>query len=265
MDTPGEMRIGDVLRGARERAGLDLHEIEEQTKIRRKYLAALEDEEWEELPSPAYAKGFLRTYADSLGLDSEALVDEFRRQVETGDASSASYPLGDQVLESRRRFGGRERGSRAGLWVGIAAVVVAAVVVVLALTDDDGGERGRRGEPRADQRGDGRGGGGGKDKPAPGERTVTLALSTIEPIEVCLLGGHGQELIDGQVLAAGTEDSWERKRFELRFPRGFDGEQLRLELDGKRRLLPRVEGPAAFEIVAPQRLRPAPAPSKKCP
>src|SRR5579863_10703693 len=72
--------IGATLREARERAHLDIMDFETRTKIRAKYLRALEDEEWSLLPGYTYTKGFLRTYADMLGLDGRALVDEFKRQ-----------------------------------------------------------------------------------------------------------------------------------------------------------------------------------------
>src|ERR671914_2391097 len=104
----GEMRIGEVLKQARSRAGLDIRAVEEQTKIRFKYLRALEDEEWDALPSSAYAKGFLRTYAQLLGLDGEALTDAYRRQVERGRTDPTF--LGDQVLEQRRRLSSESQG-----------------------------------------------------------------------------------------------------------------------------------------------------------
>ena len=58
----------------------DIAEFEARTKIRAKYLRALEDEEWALLPGYTFAKAFLRTYADMLGLDGRMLVDEFKRQ-----------------------------------------------------------------------------------------------------------------------------------------------------------------------------------------
>jgi transcriptional regulator with XRE-family HTH domain len=61
--------IGSSLREARERRGLELNEIERATRIRSRYLRALEEEQFGQLPGRAYAKGFLRTYADYLGLD----------------------------------------------------------------------------------------------------------------------------------------------------------------------------------------------------
>ena len=63
--------IGNSLRDARVRQGLELPELETQTKIRAKYLKALEEEQFDLLPGEAYVKGFLRTYADRLGLDGQ--------------------------------------------------------------------------------------------------------------------------------------------------------------------------------------------------
>ena len=69
--------IGSSLREARERQKLELPQVEHATHIRSKYLTALEDERFDVLPGPAYAKGFLRTYADYLGLDGQRFVDEY--------------------------------------------------------------------------------------------------------------------------------------------------------------------------------------------
>jgi cytoskeletal protein RodZ len=69
--------IGSSLREARERRGLELPAVERATHIRSRYLAALEEERFDVLPAPAYAKGFLRTYADFLGLDAQRFVDEY--------------------------------------------------------------------------------------------------------------------------------------------------------------------------------------------
>src|SRR6476469_6018734 len=71
--------IGATLRETRMRARVDVSEIEAQTKIRAKYLRALENEEWDLLPGPTFVRSFLRTYAQALGLDDKALVDEYRR------------------------------------------------------------------------------------------------------------------------------------------------------------------------------------------
>jgi len=60
------------------RARIDISEIEAETKIRAKYLRALENEEWDLLPGPTFVKSFLRTYAEALGIDAKLLVEEYK-------------------------------------------------------------------------------------------------------------------------------------------------------------------------------------------
>ena len=74
--------IGPTLREARLRARIDITEVETKTKIRAKYLRAIENEEWDLLPGTVYVKSFLKTYGDYLGLDSRLLIDEFKRRYE---------------------------------------------------------------------------------------------------------------------------------------------------------------------------------------
>src|SRR5713226_5090425 len=69
--------IGSTLREARERQAFELADVERATKIRLRYLAALEEERFERLPGGAYAKGFLRSYAEFLGLEGQLFVDEY--------------------------------------------------------------------------------------------------------------------------------------------------------------------------------------------
>jgi cytoskeleton protein RodZ len=77
--------IGNSLREARLRQGLDLAEIEQATKIRSRYLRALEEEQFELLPAQTYVKGFLKAYADQLGLDGDLYVEEFNSRYATGE------------------------------------------------------------------------------------------------------------------------------------------------------------------------------------
>jgi cytoskeleton protein RodZ len=69
--------IGNSLREARERQGLGYPEIELATKIRAKYIRALEEEDFTSIPGDAYIRGFLRSYAEYLGLDGDVYVDEY--------------------------------------------------------------------------------------------------------------------------------------------------------------------------------------------
>ena len=74
--------IGETLREARMRRRIDMTEVEAATKIRAKYLRALENEEWDLLPGPTFVKTFLRTYAEYLELDPRMLVEEYRQRFE---------------------------------------------------------------------------------------------------------------------------------------------------------------------------------------
>jgi hypothetical protein len=77
--------IGSSLREARLRQGLDFPEIEQTIKVRGKYLRALEDEQFDLLPAQTYVKGFLRSYAEYLGLDGQLYVDEYNSRYVIGE------------------------------------------------------------------------------------------------------------------------------------------------------------------------------------
>jgi hypothetical protein len=103
-------------------------EVEASTKIRAKYLRAIENEEWDLLPGPVYIKSFLRTYGDYLGLDSRLLVEEFKRRYEE-PAEHETRPIAPL-----RRERDPDRGPRAGLtfppWLAVVSVLVAVVVIL---------------------------------------------------------------------------------------------------------------------------------------
>jgi cytoskeleton protein RodZ len=257
---PGQIRIGATLADARGRAGLDIEAVEQRTKIRARYLRALEEENWEDLPSSAYAKGFLRTYAGLLDLDAELLVDEYRRQVEAR-LDEQGRPLGEQVLEHRRRPGQDPRRFTTGTIVlaSIAAVAVVAAVIAITGNDEDPAP-----QPRANHaaKQDDR---EREQEPASTGELVRLELHVRKPVEVCLLGEEKQELIDGQLLTAGSRDAFASEHFQLRFPAGFDRDQIEVELNGERAKLPRIQGPARLEITPPARVRQASPPGESCP
>jgi cytoskeleton protein RodZ len=120
--------IGSTLREARIRARVDISEVEAATKIRAKYLRALENEEWDLLPGPVYIRSFLRTYGDYLGLDSRMLTDQFRQRFER--------PSEHDVRPRSPLARDRERGdgpSRIPSWAPIALVVVVLLVVLWAV------------------------------------------------------------------------------------------------------------------------------------
>ncbi len=97
--------IGSSLRDARVHQQLELSEVERATRIRAKYLKALEDERFDVLPAAAYAKGFLRTYADFLGLDAQRFVDEYDTRFAPTEMPEAALPV--RVRRPRRLLGAR--------------------------------------------------------------------------------------------------------------------------------------------------------------
>jgi cytoskeleton protein RodZ len=117
--------IGQTLREARIRARIDISEIEAKTKIRAKYLRALENEEWGLLPGPTYTKSFLRTYAEALGLDGRALVEEYKARFERSEEREYRYP------PARRRE--REPLPRGYLLGGALLLLVALLAIVGSL------------------------------------------------------------------------------------------------------------------------------------
>ena len=94
------------------RQRLDIADVEERTKIRAKYLRALENEEWGLLPGPTFVKTFLRTYAEAVGVDPYLLVEEYRLGEERSDAPEFQ-PLAPMPARDRRdRRGGRRPPQR---------------------------------------------------------------------------------------------------------------------------------------------------------
>ena len=118
--------IGASLREARVRHGLDFPEIETGTKIRGKYLQALEEEHFDVLPGETYIKGFLRTYAEYLGLDGQLYVDEFNsRYVAPEELQTIRARRTAQARSHRRVQGSVLIAALVGITVVTALVIVA--------------------------------------------------------------------------------------------------------------------------------------------
>ena len=110
--------IGNSLREARLRQGLEFPEIEHATKVRSKYLRALEDEQFDALPAQTYVKGFLRTYAEYLGLDGQLYVDEYNsRYVGLEEESPLRASVRQPAAQERRFAGGAVLAVLAGIAV----------------------------------------------------------------------------------------------------------------------------------------------------
>jgi cytoskeleton protein RodZ len=117
--------IGSSLREARLRQELDFPALEERTKIRSKYLRALEDERFDLLPAPTYIKGFLRSYAEALGLDGQPFVDEYNSRFAVGED--------DVVVRATRRVPAPRSRDRQARESRMAVVALLAIAVLTAL------------------------------------------------------------------------------------------------------------------------------------
>lgn len=101
--TEQDHKLGEVLRAAREAKEIDLIRVERDTKIRERYLSALERGEYRELPGAVYTKGFLRNYGAYLGLDPEYLIDLYRLETSATAAERPISPSPPRPITVRRR------------------------------------------------------------------------------------------------------------------------------------------------------------------
>ncbi len=180
-----------------------MSEVETRTKIRAKYLRAIENEEWDLLPGPVYTKSFLRTYGDYLGLDSRMLVDEFKRRYERPSDHEPARPIAS--LPRDRKRDRIPRGPLMPPWALIGLVLV-AIVVALFLVGTLGGSNNNKPQTPAGLH-------AGTHRHAPAKphhvtlpsapKTVKLQLAATAPVYVCLVNGAGRTLIPGVIYQPG--------------------------------------------------------------
>lgn len=192
--------IGSTLREARIRARVDITEVEVATKIRAKYLRALENEEWDLLPGPVYIRSFLRTYGDYLGLDSRMLTEQFKQRFEHPSEHDLR-PRSPLARDGERR----NRPSRIPSWAPIAVVVVMLLAVLWAVgsatnnspsTPTSHSSRRTRATHHPKHR---------LTIPlkASGPKKVFLHMVPTGTVYVCLVNAAGRKLIDQQTYATG--------------------------------------------------------------
>jgi len=216
-------QIGARLREARMGAKIDINQVESDTKIRAKYLRAMENEEWSLLPGEIYAKTFLRTYADYLGIDSRELLDDYRRQYER-PTDHDLRPLTSGRERDRRQGGGRrQRGGRyqppqprggGGLpippWVLVVIVLVVVVVALWLVGTGIGGHNGSTTTSTSTtvskhHKHHTRKHGAAAKHHSAAPKSVRLSLVPTGAVYVCLVNGHGRKLINGQQYSAGQK------------------------------------------------------------
>jgi cytoskeleton protein RodZ len=196
--------IGNSLREARLRQGLEIPRVESDTKIRGKYLRALEEEQFEVLPGDTYVKGFLRTYADYLGLDGQLYLDEFNSRFAAAEEVSFAQAASPKK-PPRRRI---ESNLVVVALAGIVAVTVLVVVGLSGLGSDSGGET-PPGTTPPTTTGDGEETTGGDGAGAQGRRArLVLTAARGDSFVQVRSGGVG-----GRLLYEGTLEEGQTQRF----------------------------------------------------
>jgi cytoskeleton protein RodZ len=237
--------VGTILREARDRREVKLPEVEAATRIRLRYLRAIENEEWDVLPGGVYTRGFIRTYASFLGLDGERLAGDYRQSVEGGHSGPAepTQPAATGPRVGRppmRRFPRRLAG-----WLAVVAVVAVAVIAIVAIPGGDkggdgatAGSAGRRGTTLGDRREE------GQQRRALGQG-VSVRLSASAEVWVCMLDARGEALVDGQILEAGAhEGPFHSGSFTVSFGNG----EVSMLIDGREAEIPATSSPIGYSI-----------------
>jgi len=215
--------IGATLREARMRARIDVSEIEAKTKIRAKYLRALENEEWGLLPGPTFVKSFLRTYAQALDLDAKALVEEYRLHHEhPSEAMLEPIVSTPQSTRPRGRAGPTDKRPSRGYMIAVGAIGV-VIVVLIALLIAGGGpstnttstSTGAAAHGRASSK-HSASGAAARRHAVSSSAIVALSLKATAVVYVCLIGENGLKLIRGIELHPGeSTPTYHARRFEI--------------------------------------------------
>jgi cytoskeleton protein RodZ len=242
--------IGETLREARMRERIDVSEIEAQTKIRAKYLRALENEEWDLLPGPTFVKSFLRTYATALGLDGKALVEEYRLNYER--PSEPPEPIVSSPRKVRMPRGSGGPGPSRGYMalVGLVGVVIVLLIVGLlsgggkgGSTDSTSARTNTTAKHRAAHRGTAHHHAGGTSTNT--TSAVSLSLRATGTVYVCLIGEGGRKLVAGQTLEGGARTpTFHARHFALT----LGNNAVTLTIDGTPRAVPASSGAIGYSI-----------------
>ena len=227
------------------RRRVDITEVEEGTKIRAKYLRALENEEWDLLPGPTFVTTFLRTYAEYLEIDPRLLVEEYRRRYER--------PTPQELTPFSANLGGRKRapvrsGPSPALVVGVVLLGLVGLLFAIGKlwpTGDDedptpnqvGGRPTATATPEPDRPRERR-------KPV---RPVELRIQATGNVSVCLVDGRGRRVLDDATLVEGGLTRRFRSR---RFRASFGNGQAVLRVGRRRVRVPDRSTPVGYDIRA---------------
>jgi cytoskeletal protein RodZ len=247
--------IGAQLRETRMRRRIDISEVEAATKIRAKYLRALENEEWSLLPGPTFVKTFLRTYAEYLDLDARSLVEEYRQRYERPSTTELT-PLRPGGLGGRPP---RRRRPVLGPWVLVAGVFVGLLAALYVLGTSGGDDEeppptstserqaNATPTPTATPRKS------RKRKPAP--TTMRLRIEATGVVWVCLEDGSGKALVNQRTMQAGEKTRTFRGR---RFVVSFGNGEARMRINGRSVQVPSRGEAVGYDLRAGRKPRELP-------
>jgi cytoskeletal protein RodZ len=260
--------IGATLREARTRQRIDISEIESETKIRAKYLRALENEEWDLLPGPTYVKSFLRTYAEALGLDGKLLIEEYKlRHERLSDVEMQPIrPPGARDPRRRRRVG----GGRGWAVLGVVVLLLGGLYALGRINVGGGGGNDAASttppatatttttKKRSTSRSKRSGAAASSKRKKAQPKLVRLQLVPTGPVYVCMKRAGGGTVVNGLILQAGSrQPTYRSRRFRVR----LGNSEVRLRVNGRTRTVPPTGGVLGYEVSPPGRLRPLPAAS----
>ena len=224
------------------RAKIDINEVETRTKIRAKYLRAIENEEWGLLPGDVYVKSFLRTYGDYLGLDSRQLIDDYKRRYER-PSDHELKPLTPRGRERERHR--QPRGPLIPPWVLIGVVLVGIVVALYFLgVKGNGGKTTPTSTPAQTTAPTHH----AKHRPHHARAvasTVKLQLVPTGAVYVCLVDGTGKRLIPGEIFNVGQSIPT-KSSSKLLLTLG--NASVKMKVNGESVTVPSTGSPVGFDL-----------------
>ena len=239
--------IGETLREARMRRRIDMAEVETATKIRAKYLRALESEEWELLPGPTFVKTFLRTYAEYLELDARLLVEEYKQRCER-PAGMDITPLNLRKQRRRRRVAPRI-GPGLVVVLGVLGLLVALYLLGVSGNGDEKEPpaavatatpaKAKTKKKKAEKR----------QAPA---KPMRVSIVATGQVYVCLEDSTGRAIVDKATLEAGQKTrTFRGKRFKVTFGTAA----ARIRQNGKDYRVATSKDPVGYELRSGRRPR----------
>ena len=250
------------------RRELDIVDAETYTKIRAKYLRALENDEFGLLPDSTLAKTFLRTYSEYLGLDAQLLIEEYRALHEPrGEGDMPAFT-------ARRAREPRQRQRRAGPPVGpggafaIGIVLLLVLFAVLGLTggeDDEGPDEATTTEQASDdrearERRERRERREARERRQRRNQRLTLRVVPSGPTYVCVDDGRGNVRFEGTIGGARSFRASRGGRLRINLGRA----SARLTANGKRVRIPDGPSGAGFAFSRTGKASPLAAEQRPC-